>query len=75
MIEQKMSFQEPSLITKYFSESINKNECIKLLPFLSSVISDYLEDKNQNLIDQLKELKEKYYQAKEQGDILCSEEL
>ena len=31
------------------SDSINKNQCFKLLPFLSSVIKDYLEVKNKIL--------------------------
>ena len=46
-----MEQQEPSKFTKYFSESINRNECVKLLPFLSSVIKDFFYYKNGPLID------------------------
>ena len=44
-----MEKQEASQITKLISDSINKNQCLRLLPFLSSVIKDYLEDKNKIL--------------------------
>ena len=44
-----MDKQEATKLTKLVSDSINKNQCFKLLPFLSSVIKDYLEVKNKIL--------------------------
>ena len=34
---------------------------MKLLPFLSSVIKDYLEDKNNTLIEQREKIREKIH--------------